>query len=82
MAKKQVFHEVFVSPFEKDTESEALKVLKAIRDLHSEEYGWKEIDGFVERLPNGKYRAVREHAQYKWFLQEGVCVKACTLFVY
>lgn len=62
---KEVFREVFVSPFEKDTEGEALKVLQAIRDVHSAEHGWKEIRGYVEKLPNGKFRAVREHAQYK-----------------
>ena len=42
----------------------ALKVLQAIRAAHSATYGWKEIRGYVEELPNGKYRAVREHAQY------------------
>ncbi len=62
---QEVFREVFVSPFEKETEGDALKVLQAIRDVHSAEYGWKEIRGFVEKLPNGKYRAVREHVQYK-----------------
>ncbi|MBO4293129.1 MAG: hypothetical protein J5881_01905 [Clostridia bacterium] len=62
---REVYREVFVSPFEKKTENEALKVLQAIREVHSEEHGWKEIRGFVEKLPNGKYRAVREHAQFK-----------------
>ena len=62
---KEVFREVFVSPFEKETEGDALKVLEAIRAVHSEEHGWKEINAFIEKLPNGKFRAVREHAQYR-----------------
>lgn len=61
---KEVYQEVFVSPFEKDTEGEALRVLQEIRNSHSAMYGWKEIRGFVQELPNGKYRAVREHAKY------------------
>ena len=65
---KEVYREVFVSPFEKDTEGEALKVLQSIRESHPAICGWKEIRGFVEQLPNGKYRAVREHAKYEWFL--------------
>lgn len=62
---REVFREIFVSAFEKDTEGEALKTLQAIREAHPATSGWKEIRGFVEKLPNGKYRAVREHAQYK-----------------
>lgn len=57
----RIFHEIFVSPFLKDTESEALRVLNAIREAHPARHGWREIRGFAERLPNGKYRAVREH---------------------
>ena len=57
----RIFREVFVSPFEKNTESEALRVLNDIREAHPASYGWQEVRGFVERLPNGKYRAVREH---------------------
>ena len=63
MAK--VFREVFVSPFHKDTKDEARKELQAIRNAHPSQYGWVEIRGFVEQLPNGKWRAVREHEQRK-----------------
>ncbi|MBO5179181.1 MAG: hypothetical protein J6B87_02390 [Clostridia bacterium] len=59
----RTYHEIFVSPFEKDTESEALRVLQAIREAHPASHGWEEIRGFAERLPNGKYRAVREHVK-------------------
>lgn len=62
---KEVYREIFKSAFEKETEEQAQIVLDAIREVHSEEYGWKEIHAFIEKLPNGKYRAVREHAQYK-----------------
>ena len=55
------FEEVFRSPFEKNTEEDALRVLEAIRSCHPAEYGWEEIKGFVEQLPNGKWRAVRHH---------------------
>lgn len=64
MAHK-IFREVLVSPYEKETECDALNVLQAIRDACPAMYDWKEIQGFVEKLSNGKFRAVREHAQYK-----------------
>lgn len=59
------YTETFVSPFEKETKGEALRVLQSIRDVHSVEYGWVELEGFVEQLPNGKWRAVRVHEQRK-----------------
>lgn len=55
------FIETFVSPFEKETRADALRVLQAIRDAHPESSGWVEIDGGVEQLPNGKWRAFRVH---------------------
>ena len=55
------YEETFKSPFEKDTQEEALRVLDAIREVHSAENGWEEINGYVEKLPNGKWRAVRQH---------------------
>ena len=55
------YRETFVSPFEKDTENEALEVLKDIAEVHSPEHGWVEIRGYAEQLPNGKWRAVRVH---------------------
>lgn len=55
------YKETFVSPFEKETKGDALRVLDAIRSAHSSAYGWREIEGFVEQLPNGKWRAVRVH---------------------
>ena len=62
--KTKVFEEVFRSPFEKETESDALKVLQAIREVHDEAHGWVEILARAEQLPNGKWRAVRHHAKY------------------
>lgn len=58
-----MYKETFKSPFEKDTEAEAQTVLDSIREVHSEKYGWKEIKGYIETSPNGKYRAVREHVK-------------------
>lgn len=63
--KKLAFDEVFRSPFEKETESEALRTLAAIREAHPAYYGWVEFEGYAEQLSNGKWRAVRHHAQYK-----------------
>ena len=80
-SKREVYREVFVSPFEMDTEGDALKVLAAIRECHSAMYGWKEIRGFVEKLPNGKYRAVREHAKYAWFSTGGCMFNGIYPFV-
>lgn len=55
------FEETFKSPFEKDTQEEAFRVLDDIREAHPAEKGWKEISAWVEKLPNGKWRAVRKH---------------------
>lgn len=61
---KTTFKEIFRSPFLKDTESDALRVLEQIRKAHPSSAGWVEIRGYVEPH-NGKYRAVREHMQVK-----------------
>ena len=57
----KTFAEKFCSPFLKDTEEEALRVLEDIRAAHPAEKGWEEIDGYAEKLQNGKWRAVRKH---------------------
>ena len=54
MMNANVYRETFVSPFHKDTESEALRVLDAIREGHPASSGWVEIRGYVEKLPSGK----------------------------
>ena len=59
-----IFRETFISPFEKNTKGEAYRILEAIRDAHPANYGWVEIHGFVEQLPNGKWRAVRVHEKH------------------
>lgn len=61
--KKYSFHEVFKSPFEKETEGEALDVLQKIRDEYPASKGWVELNAYAEKLPNGKWRAVRDHAK-------------------
>lgn len=63
--KTKVFEETFISPFHNPTKGDALKVLDSIRSSHPESSGWVEIDGFVEKLPDGSWRAVRRHAQYR-----------------
>lgn len=63
--KTKVYEETFRSPFEKETESEALRTLNDIRAAHPASYGWVEFEGYVEKLPNGKWRAVRYHAKYE-----------------
>ena len=62
MEKK--FEETFVSPFEKDTWDEAFNILQNIRHIHDAFHGWVEISADIEKLPNGKWRAVRHHAKY------------------
>lgn len=61
----KVYQSTFTSPFEKHSKDEALKILDCIRNAFSKECGWIEISGYVEQLPNGKWRAVRHHAKYK-----------------
>ena len=63
--KHKTFEETFRSPFEKETQGDALRVLAEIRAAHPPYYGWVEFSGYAEQLPNGKWRAVRHHAQYK-----------------
>lgn len=63
--KQKVFEETFISPFLKDTQSDAQRVLDAIRAEHNAEHGWVEIDAWTEQVKNNKWRAVRHHAQYK-----------------
>lgn len=63
--KTKVYEEPFVSPFGKDTEAEAMRVLNSIRECHPESKGWVEIDGYTEQRADGKWYAVRHHAQYK-----------------
>jgi len=48
---KKIFEEVFESPFKRNTEDDALKVLDEIRAMH-------------EKLQSGQWRAVRKHAKY------------------
>ncbi len=59
------YEEIFESPYQKETKGDALKTLQAIRDAHPASSGWVEIEGFVEQLPNGKWRAVRHHKKVR-----------------
>lgn len=61
---KKIFEEVFESPFKRNTEDDALKVLDEIRAMHDAEHGWVEIYGYAEKLQSGQWRAVRKHAKY------------------
>lgn len=63
--KVKVYEETFISPAHQLTKGDALNVLCKIRSCHPESSGWVEIDGFVEQLPNGYWRAVRHHAKYR-----------------
>ena len=65
--KKKVFEEVFISPFEKDSQKDAYRVLDDIRQAHPASSGWVEFPEKtgVTKLPNGKYRAQRHHAKYE-----------------
>jgi len=40
-----------------------MRVLEEIRAAHPASYGWREINAWIEKLPNGKFRAVREHVK-------------------
>lgn len=62
--KQKKFEETFTSPFEKDTEADALKVLDEIRNSHSPDSGWVEFAGYAKQLANGKWVAVRHHVKY------------------
>ena len=59
----KIYSEVFTSPFQKKTREEAQRVLDEIRANHPASRGWRELNAYVEKLPNGMFRAVREHAK-------------------
>ena len=61
----KVYEETFRAPFEKDTESDALGVLDEIRATHSSKHGWVEISSRIEKTPDNKFVAVRQHAKYE-----------------
>ena len=61
---KEIFRETYSSPGHQDSEADAQRVLDEIRRSHPPESGWQELNGYVYRLPNGKWRAVREHVKY------------------
>lgn len=63
--KSLQYEETFRSPFERNTAESAMEVLNEIRKSHDAAHGWVELEGYAEQLPNGKWRAVRHHAQYK-----------------
>ncbi len=60
--KAYSFEEVFRSP-ENETEGDALDVLQKIREAHPSSKGWVELNAYVEKMPSGKWRAVRKHAK-------------------
>lgn len=59
------YRETFTSPAELETRGDAYLVLDKIRAAHPAESGWVEIDGYVDELSNGKFRAVRVHEKRK-----------------
>ena len=64
IGKTKVYGETFKSPFGKDTESQAEKVLDIIRECHPASSGWVEEAAGIEKR-DGKYYAWRKHAQYR-----------------
>ena len=54
------FEETFFSPFE-GTMKEAFKVLDEIRECHSAEHGWEELDAGLVENPDGSYTPYRRH---------------------
>lgn len=47
----------FVS-LEKDTREEAFAILEEVRNNHPASEGWEYDENYIERLRNGKWRAV------------------------
>ena len=63
--KRKVFEETYKSLPEFSDQYEALDELNRIRHSYPSSRGWVEIAGYVEPLPNSKWRAVRHHARYE-----------------
>ena len=62
--KELQYREVLRSVHPTPTPREAEKKLDAMRNNHRAEYGWVELDAWLEHYPEG-YIACRFHAQYK-----------------
>ena len=58
------YEEIFRSAYHEPVRCEAEKILNAIRENHTEEHGWYEIDAWIEHYSDG-FVACRYHAQYK-----------------
>ena len=58
---KDVYQEIFRSPFGCKTKAQAEYVLNEIRRTHSAEAGWVEITAGVKRHIDGKWYAWRQH---------------------
>lgn len=57
------YEEVFRSAYPMPTSELAESVLNSIRSQHSSEYGWVELNAYIEETKDG-FIAVRNHAQY------------------
>lgn len=57
------YEEVFRSACPMPTKELAESVLNSIRSQHRSEYGWVELDAYIEETEDG-FIAVRNHAQY------------------
>ena len=62
--KYLVYQEIFRSNHHEPVKRLAEKHLNSIREGHRKEYGWYEIDAWLEHYPDG-YVACRYHAQYR-----------------
>ena len=62
--KKLVCEDVYRERFP-TTKGVAEEILHAIRLKYGPEDGWVEIGAWLEKTQDGKYVAVRHHAQYK-----------------
>ena len=61
---EKIYEETFKSNFAQTTRDDALVVLDKIRSAHPQSAGWYESEAYVEKSPEGLWRAVRKHAKY------------------
>lgn len=61
---KYLYYEQIFKSRSYPTEAEAQWKLERVKEFHTPEKGWVELDAHIERTPDG-YVAVRHHALYK-----------------
>ena len=59
------YEETFRSPFGQERKEDAERILNRIREAHTAENGWVELEAGVDQHADGKWYAWRHHKHYE-----------------